>query len=170
MKRPTRPPGPPPLVADLKLIGLDQPVTLEFDTEAEPDVVARIAEMIKSGAYVGAEIKSRTWWLALELGRADPNHRRVEPRRVKHSAFGPGSIGWSWERVASDGRGEIFVTRERMDGLDASYAEIGRVTAGLEALLALPVIPDRRIAGAPPARPILVDSIRRAELGIAAAR
>ncbi|MDR3472586.1 MAG: peptidylprolyl isomerase [Devosia sp.] len=120
---------------------------------------ARIAELVDSGAYAGARLRSATWWLALEL-RHVPPPRRCEPSRVRHSRFDAGSIGWSWETTLGDGRGEFFITRDRQDGLDSAHQVIGHVAGGLAALPAIPAEPARRGKGQS-AEPLLVDSIGR---------
>ncbi len=145
----------------MRLSGIAEPILLSFDREAEPDVASRISELVDAGAYLGARLKSASYWLALELAAA-PVPRRVEPRRVRHSRFESGSIGWSWEKVPSDGRGEFFVTRDRQDGLDSGYQLIGQVVGGLPALLAIAPEPTRFIKGQRRAEPTLVEAIGRA--------
>ena len=161
MRRPDRPPGPPPLLVQMQLSGVAEPIVLSFDREAEPDVVGRISELVDAGAYLGARLKSASYWLALELAAA-PAPRRVEPRRVRHSKFDAGSVGWSWEKTPGDGRGEFFVTRDRQDGLDSSYQMIGHVAGGLAALLAIAPEPTRFIKGQRRTEPMLVEAFGRA--------
>lgn len=159
--RPTRPPGPAPLVCELLLSGVT-PIRLSFNREAEPVAVGRIAQLVEARAYDGATLQLTPYWLALHFG-ADveiaPPKERIELRRVVHSKFIAGSIGWSWEKVAVDGRGEWFITLERVDGLDSPYQVVGEVTAGLEALLALKPPPSPKLVRKHPA-PITIQSIR----------
>ena len=172
MKRPSRPPGPPPLVLELRLAGVDQVVTLTFDAESEPVICRRIGELADAGAYDGAALRSKAWWLQLELP-ADATRAlgrtAVEPRRIRHSKFDAGSIGWSWEKVPSDGRGEFFITRTRQDALDSAYQQIGAVVGGLGALLALPIIPAAQLRGRARIEPAVVETIRPVRLDVAQA-
>jgi len=151
--------APPPLRLALAIAGVGE-FALEIDAADEPQVAARIAELVDAGAYDGGEVRKLAYWLTIGLGRpAEP--RKVSPRRIRHSKFEAGSIGWAWSKTPGDGDGSLFVTLHRQMGLDAPYAEIGRVVAGLELLEAMAPISQRVTRGKPPIGPAATQFMRR---------
>src|ERR1700728_4857925 len=81
---PTRPPGPPPLRLELWLRGVDRCALLELDRESEPDVVGRVEQLVRERAYDGVALRVRPDLVELNVPTGWP-HRRVEPRRIRHS-------------------------------------------------------------------------------------
>jgi hypothetical protein len=167
----------------MRIEGLADPVRLSIDAEAEPDVAARLRELVEGAAFDhGRAIITRTniWAAVTFLAGQEPPCRRTEPRRVRHSQHVPGSVGWSWARVPSDGVGEFYVVTERdrapgehpeaaqARGLDATYQVVGHTdAAGLAALRSLPVVSTVRIKGRELVRPVAVDWIAVVGLDVA---
>ncbi len=149
--------------------GVAEPIELEFDTESEPLAVARIADLVRRCAYDDAVLRVKPAWLALELppGSVGPSKAPIELRRIRHSKFSEGSIGWSWAMTPSDGRGEFFITFDRQDGLDSYYQEVGKITAGMAHLLAVRPPPSPKLVRRP-LPPIVIESVRALEVAASA--
>jgi cyclophilin family peptidyl-prolyl cis-trans isomerase len=151
--------APPPLRLALAIVGVGE-IALEVDAAAEPEVAARIAELVDVGAYAKGKIRKTAD--RVEIGLLWPAlPRRVSPRRTKHSRFDRGSIGWAWSKTPGDGDGRLFIVFDRQPGLDAVYQEIGRVVAGLELLEAMPRVSERVIRGRPTIGPATIETVRR---------
>jgi cyclophilin family peptidyl-prolyl cis-trans isomerase len=120
-------------------------IVLHLNAEAEPRVCTAIAALVRAGAYTGARLARAAHAISLSFAEERPRPR-LEPRRVTHSHFARGSIGWSWSKTPADGNGELFVTLDRVEGLDAAYQEIGHVIgAGVALLDGLPIISSMRV-------------------------
>jgi hypothetical protein len=159
-----RPAGPSPLELTLAILDVGE-VTLRLDARAEPEICGWIGAMADAGAYSGALLTRKLTWVALTFPGA-VKAPRITPRRATHSRFDRGSIGWSWSAVPSDGAGELFITLARADGLDARYAEIGKVVGGLERLEALPILPAARLRGRAQIGPAVVANLTRRRLDV----
>jgi cyclophilin family peptidyl-prolyl cis-trans isomerase len=161
LTRLARPAGPPPIMLELRLEGLEGVVHLELDAGAEPDAARRIAEIADARGYDGQPLTRKPAWVVVS-GIADEGRwDRLSLRRARHTTHLAGSIGWSWTKTPGDGRGGFYVMTDAERGLDAAHGIVGRVVEGLEILQAIPLTPTAIRRGQPAVEPTKIQTIRR---------
>jgi len=110
------------------------PVVVEMRPDLAPNTVARIREMVESGAFNGLEFQFVRPGYVAETA-APPGAGPTINAELSNVPFEKGTLGLSHDRDDPDsGNGKFFVALGRARLLDGKYTVWGKVISGMEHL------------------------------------
>jgi peptidylprolyl isomerase len=110
------------------------PVVIEMRPDLAPNTVARIREMVASGAFNGLEFQFVRPGYVAETA-APPAAATAIKAELSDVPFEKGTLGLSHDRDDPDsGNGKFFIALGRAQVLDGKYTVWGKVVSGMEHL------------------------------------